>query len=135
MDREDYTDKALSLLADTNTYKTISKDPTTKLKNKLSQTLRDIKNQGGLSDHSYRKVYLTSAVAPKFYGLLKIHKGGIPLRPIVSRRVHHIWSGQEAGQHHLPLGWSVPTPSQKHPTLHATHQVGKAGIRRGHDII
>ena len=48
MDRKDkYTDKAQLLLADTTTYKTITKDPTNKLKNKLFQTLRDIKNQGG----------------------------------------------------------------------------------------
>ena len=86
MYREDYTDKALSLLAGTNTYKNITKDPTTKLKNKLSQTLKDIKNQGGLSDQSYRKVYPTSAAGQKFYDLPKIHKIGIPLRPIVSSR-------------------------------------------------
>ena len=43
MDKEDYTDKALSLLSDTSTYRNINKDPTTKLKKKLTQTLRDIK--------------------------------------------------------------------------------------------
>ena len=32
MDMEDYMDKAQSLLADTNTYMTITKDPTNKLK-------------------------------------------------------------------------------------------------------
>ena len=57
MDRKDIMDNAQSLLADTNTYKTITKDPTNKLKNKLSHTLRDIKNQGELSDYNYRKVY------------------------------------------------------------------------------
>ena len=31
MDKQDYTDKALSLLADTNTYRILSKDPTNKL--------------------------------------------------------------------------------------------------------
>ena len=31
MDREDYMDKAQSLLADTTTYKTITKDPTNKI--------------------------------------------------------------------------------------------------------
>ena len=46
VDREDYTDKAHLLLADTNTYEPIPKDPMNKLKNKLPQTLRDIKNQG-----------------------------------------------------------------------------------------
>ena len=49
MDKEDYTDKALSSLADTDTYSIIKKDPTTKLKNKLVQTLRDIKKQEELS--------------------------------------------------------------------------------------
>ena len=38
MDKEDYTDKALFLLTDTSTYRIISKDPTTELKNKLTQT-------------------------------------------------------------------------------------------------
>ena len=38
-------------------------DPTNKLKNKLAQTLRDIKIQGGLNDHIYRKLYPTSMVA------------------------------------------------------------------------
>ena len=42
MDSKDYRNKALSLLGDSNTYKTITKDPTTKFKYKLSQTLRDI---------------------------------------------------------------------------------------------
>ena len=32
------------------------------------------------------KMYPTGAGIPKFYGLPKIHKVGIPLKPIVSRR-------------------------------------------------
>ena len=51
MGREDYK-QGLPLLADTNNYKIITKDPTSKLKNKPAQTLRDIKKQRGLSDHS-----------------------------------------------------------------------------------
>ena len=78
VDKEDYTDKALSLLADISIYSTINKDPTTKLKNKPVQTLRDIKHHGGLSDHSYRKVYPTRVVPPKFYDLPKLHKVGTP---------------------------------------------------------
>ena len=61
MDKEGYTYKALALLAEYNNY-IMTKYPTTKLKNKLAQTLRDITNQVGLSDHSYKKVYPTSAV-------------------------------------------------------------------------
>ena len=93
MDREDYKGKAQLLLANSNTYNPIKKDPTNKLKNKLSQTFRDIKNQGGLNDHIYRKVYHTSSVAPKFYGLPKIHKTGTPLGPLSLVGVHTISCG------------------------------------------
>ena len=43
MDQEDYTNKALTLLQDTNTYKVLPKDPTSQLKNKLISHLKDIK--------------------------------------------------------------------------------------------
>ena len=78
MDRQQYMDKATTLLQDTNTYRTIPKDPTNKLKNKLIGILRDIKQTGGLKDTTYRKVYPTSAVPQKFYGLPKIHKVDTP---------------------------------------------------------
>ena len=86
MDQQDYTNKAQALLQDTNTYKILSKDPTSRLKNILIQTLKDIKQTGGLSNLKYKQLYPTSAVPPKFYGLPKIHKVGTPLRPIVSSR-------------------------------------------------
>ena len=43
MDKQDYMDKALTLLSDTSTYKTIHKDPTTQLRNSLNTKLRDTK--------------------------------------------------------------------------------------------
>ena len=86
MDQQDYTDKTQALLQDTNTYKVLPKDPTSQLKNKLINLLKDIKQTGGLSTQKYKQLYPTSAVPPKFYGLPKIHKTGTPLRPIVSSR-------------------------------------------------
>ena len=86
MDQEDYTNKALTLLQDTNTYKVLPKDPTSQHKNKLISLLKDIKHTGGLSTNTYKQLYPTSAVLPKVYGLPKIHKTGTPLRPIVSSR-------------------------------------------------
>ena len=73
MDQEDYTNKALALLQNTNTYKVLPKDPTSWLKNKLISLLKDIKHTGVLSDNKYKQLYPTSAVPPKFYGLPKIH--------------------------------------------------------------
>ena len=85
MDREEYIKKAEDLLKE-DTYKIITDDPTNKQKNKLIQLLKKIKSEGGINDESYRKMYPTGAGIPKFYGLPKVHKAGVPLRPIVSSR-------------------------------------------------
>ena len=39
-----------------------------------------------MDESMYKTMYPTSFMPPKFHGLLKIHKTGIPLRPIVSSR-------------------------------------------------
>ena len=83
LDKEDYIKKAEDLLED-NTYKKIAEDPTPKQKNKLISILRNIKAEGGLKEEVYKRLYPTGAGSPKFYGLPKIHKAGIPLRPIIS---------------------------------------------------
>ena len=46
--------------------------------------LKSTKAEGGISEAVYKRLYPTGAESPTFYGLLKIHKEGIPLRPIVS---------------------------------------------------
>ena len=57
MDKQDYTDKAITLLTNTSTYNTISKHTTTRLGNRLISTLKEIKQQGGLSDTTCRKLF------------------------------------------------------------------------------
>ena len=84
LEKKDYIEKAKQLLEDTNTYITIQADPTTKLKNKLINKLKKIKLDTGLDDITYRRMYPTGAVIPKFYGLPTVHKENTPLRPIVS---------------------------------------------------
>ena len=93
MDKQEYTDKAIGLLSDTNTYRTILKDPTNKLKNKLICILKDIKQTGGLKDSTYCKGYPTSAVHPKFCGLQKSTKLAPPKTHSVQQGIHHIWGG------------------------------------------
>ena len=46
--------------------------------------LKRVKNQTGLDSITYKSIYCTGCVPPKFYGLPKIHKLDTPLRPIVS---------------------------------------------------
>ena len=83
MNTEDYKKKAEELL-NQNTYRAIPSDPTMSLKNKLISLLKSIKAEGGINKDVYRRLYSTGAGSPNFYGLPKIHKIGMPLRPIVS---------------------------------------------------
>ena len=85
LDTEDYIKKSEELL-NQPTYKLLSSDPTTKHKNRLISTLKSIKAEGGIDNTTYKRLYPTGAGSPKYYGLPKIHKQGVPLRPIVSSR-------------------------------------------------
>ena len=116
MDREEYNSKSEELLH-TPTYQILKTDPTNKIKNKLISLLKTIKTEGGISETTYKKLYPTGATTPRYYGLPKVHKEGIPLRPIVSsigsatyetakelsnilkplvgRSIHHVKNNQE----------------------------------------
>ena len=65
---------ALMLRLLRGSYKEIMTESTNKLKNMLISLLKKIKAEGDINDQMYKKMYSTGAVAPKFYGLLKIHK-------------------------------------------------------------
>ena len=82
LDKQDYLNKAQDVLADKDTYKPITGDPTSRHKNKLILTLRTMKVQGRLSDSTYKRLYPTGTVPPKFFGLPKIHKHGTPSGPL-----------------------------------------------------
>ena len=85
MDKEDYTNKAQELLSKP-AYKEIPRDPTNKIMAQVITKLRKIKKDTNLGEGTYKAMYSTGCVLPKFYGLPKIHKTGNPLRPIVSSR-------------------------------------------------
>ena len=52
MDRQNYINKANQLL-NQNTYRSIAKDPTSSIKNKLINILKRVKNQTGLDSNTY----------------------------------------------------------------------------------
>ena len=66
--------KALTLLQDTHTYKVLSKDATSQLKNKLIFLLKDIKQTGGLNTNKYKQLYPTSAAPLHFIAFPKFTK-------------------------------------------------------------
>ena len=74
LDRKEYEQKIETLLSDQKTYELLKKDPTTTVKNKLINQLKTWKKEGTISNDLYKKIYPTFDQAPKFYGILKIHK-------------------------------------------------------------
>ena len=78
MDRKDYIQKAEVLLAQLG-YRTIDRDPTNKIKARLKTKLRTIKKETRLDEGTYKIMYPTGCVPPKFYRLTKNHKTSTPL--------------------------------------------------------
>ena len=65
MDRQDYINKA-NLLLNQNTYKSIAKDPTNFIKNKLINILKRVKAKTGLDSNTYKSMYPTGCVPLSF---------------------------------------------------------------------
>ena len=63
MDRQDYINKANHLF-NQNTYKSIAKDPTNSIKNKLINILKRVKTKTGLDSNTYKFMYPTGCVPP-----------------------------------------------------------------------
>ena len=82
MDKQDYTNKAHSLW---QTPTPIGFSTKTLQINSKTNSCKHSKQSGGISNQKYRNCIL-QVLSPKVYGLLKIHKVGTPLRPIVSSR-------------------------------------------------
>ena len=83
MNRCEYDEKLTTMLSD-STYKRLKKDPTAKIERQVAKALRESEDRGELPKE--RRLLLTphASVAPQLYGLPKVHKEGIQLRPIVS---------------------------------------------------
>ena len=82
MDQEDYTNKVLTLLQDTNTYKVLPKDPTSQIKNKLISLLKDIKQTGGLTTNKCKQLYPPVQFPPNSMACPKFKKQVHPLGPL-----------------------------------------------------
>ena len=86
MEKQDYMDKAMNLV-EQPTYRPLLVDLTNRYKAKLINIIKRIKRgDSGIDDTTYRRMYPTGVCSPKFYGLPKIHKEDIPLRPTVPSR-------------------------------------------------
>ena len=84
MDKHQYREKVLSMLNDKQTYTALKSDPTGRTERDLNQRLLLLKKSNKISEETYKLLRSSDGLAPRLYGLPKIHKEGVPLRPIVS---------------------------------------------------
>ena len=67
-----------------NTYKKLNKDPTSTQEAKVTRKLKDLERSGELGTNLYHRLRPKGSKPPLIYGLPKVHKLDVPLRPIVS---------------------------------------------------
>ena len=83
MNREEYTDKIKTMLSD-GTYKRLKEDPTATVERKINRALAKCEKDGYIIGKHRLYLQPQCSTPPQLYGLPKIHKEGVPLRPIVS---------------------------------------------------
>ena len=84
MDRADYDAKVGQMLNDENTYQLLKRDPTASLERKMNSQLLHLVRVCRLYNDVYLRLRSSAGRTPLLYGLPKVHKPSVPLRPIVS---------------------------------------------------
>ena len=84
MNRADYDDKIYQMLKDENMYQLLKKNPTASLEKKMNSRLLHLVWMGQLHSDVYSRLRSSAGGTPCLYGLPKVHRPGVPLRPIVS---------------------------------------------------
>src|SRR5690606_30552621 len=84
MNKSDYTAKCVDLLKDDTTYEQQKTDTTPAIERKMNSILLQLMKQEKLSKQQYNNLRSSETQTPKFYGLPKVHKPNVPLRPIIA---------------------------------------------------
>ena len=69
MDKQQYHDKALSLLNDKSTYAVLNSDPNSKTQRQLKKMLLDLKKAGRISNYAYKILNNINSLCPSFFRL------------------------------------------------------------------
>ncbi|XP_063385554.1 uncharacterized protein LOC134671624 [Cydia fagiglandana] len=84
MNSTDYDSKIRHLLDDSLVYKPVSYNPTARVSRRIRAVIKD--NRELFEEDVFDRLYKPKIVLPpKLYGLPKVHKRNVPLRPIVSQ--------------------------------------------------
>lgn len=80
---DDYKAKIEQLLDDP-AYTKLNKDPTAVKERKIRKVIDEVSRSGGMSEGLAKRLKPSHSAPPRLYGVPKIHKEGVPLRPITS---------------------------------------------------
>ena len=84
LNKETYLEKSNIILQDRTYYSQLTTDPTSSLQQKANKLVIKLKNKGQLTEEVSKTLTIYDQVSPKYYGLPKIHKPTLSLRPIIS---------------------------------------------------
>jgi len=82
--KEMYLELANNILQDQNYYRQLTNDPTSSYQQKANKLVSKLKKQKELSEEMAKGLTIYNQTSPKFYGLPKVHKPTLSLRPIIS---------------------------------------------------
>lgn len=84
MKRDDYHNLSIDILQDPHSYKKLQRDPTSTFQQRANSLITEMKKHNYIDDQTAKGLMIYNPVAPKYYGLPKIHKPQLKLRPIIS---------------------------------------------------
>jgi len=84
LNQTDYVSNMDDILSDASKSSLSSNDDNLHNLTKFQRFLYRLQKNSDLSEEDYHRMYPTSASTPSLYALLKTHKPGNPMRPIIS---------------------------------------------------
>nr|VZI32915.1 unnamed protein product [Spirometra erinaceieuropaei] len=121
LDKSEYVTKAQELLNDNQSYKVVDTDPMKTLVGKINKSLNQMRNQKAVSERDWRQMKPQDAALARFYGLPKIHKPIVPLRPIAALKGTPTYGLAKWPAKHLKR----LTDGSEHTAVYSTHFLKK----------
>ena len=87
LNKTDYIAKMENILSDPTKFVRIIDDSftiTLKLEDRINRFLSKLKSLGTITEETYKNLFVTGSAPGIIYGLTRIHKANLPLRPIVA---------------------------------------------------
>lgn len=84
MEKEEYYTKCNTLVNDEEVYTRLNKDPTRSIERETNAWVKKMKTNNYISAITAKQLMSYETNSPRLYGLPKVHKNGIPMRPIVN---------------------------------------------------